>query len=879
MTAWRAALRLARRDALRHKWRSLLIVVLILAPVAAATGVDVLYRTQTSPALERERAFGGADAVLYPNYTQDSTGVATTGLTQDQVERALPAGSRVLFEQTKGEAIFAAPGHLAEASYLITNNLGDPLTRANARLKSGRAPKTGEVAISPKLADKLGLPGDGIGATISLRDGASAKVSGIARDPFCLSCALVVVPGNSDLARDLNADAGNVDGAYYIDLPKQFENASIEQLRDLRELDLYVQLRSQSSSYEIGLGDLSRASGEDLKAAALVTLVAGLGLLEVVLLAGTAFAVGARRQTRDLGMIAAQGGSPGDLRRVVLAQGLLLGLVGAVAGVAAGIGGVIAARPLLERINNEVMIGIHFGWTELLVVALVGVGSGLAAAMFPAITAGRRRIVDALAARFPVPTARSRWAPLFGGVLIAGGVTLSLVASSLMSSGPSQWFEYGPASQFADYRGERGGRLDDTTGSIAILVGVFVVVAGLLLLAPALLAALAKLAGRLPVTLRLATRDAARHRHRTGPATAAIAVAVGGAVAISCLIASDREGTERFEADAVPDRVIALDQQNAVDEALLTQATAAVREAIPGAEVLPVRRLETSPRSGAEPAAGLFVLSDDRGWFGSPGWVSVGDPDLVVLASGRVASREDAAAALAAGKAVVFDGGLLAPDGTISVGRISGPGDDASRGEIRVPAVALPHDRPYDYLPQVFLPESVVAAQGWTTSTSYVLLSYPPESRDQAGAAIAAAEALGIPVVSSNEEKDYTRMIRVGLTGAAALIALLGVAMCVALSAAEGRPDLATLSAIGAPPSRRRRLAGAQALVLAALGVALGLGFGFYFAHAARPATGASETIVPWGDLLLTVAAVPLLAVGVAMLGSVGRVPLTRRAD
>ncbi|WP_019874897.1 ABC transporter permease [Sporichthya polymorpha] len=875
MTAWRAALRLARRDALRHKWRSLLIVVLILAPVAAATGVDVLYRTQTSPALERERAFGGADAVLYPNYTQDSTGVATTGLTQDQVERALPAGSRVVFEQTKGEAIFAAPGHLAEASYLITNHLGDPLTRANAHLKSGRAPKTGEVAISPKLADKLGLAGDGIGATISLRDGASAKVSGIARDPFCLSCALVVVPGNSDLARDLNADAGNVDGAYYIDLPKQFENASIEQLRDLRELDLYVQLRSQSSSYEIGLGDLSRASGEDLKAAALVTLVAGLGLLEVVLLAGTAFAVGARRQTRDLGMIAAQGGSPGDLRRVVLAQGLLLGLVGAVAGVAAGIGGVVAARPLLERINNEVMIGIHFGWTELLVVALVGVGSGLAAAMFPAITAGRRRIVDALAARFPVPTARSRWAPLFGGVLIAGGVTLSLIASSLMSSGPSQWFEYGPSDRLSEFTGSSEGRLDDTTGSIAILVGVFVVVAGLLLLAPALLAALAKLAGRLPVTLRLATRDAARHRHRTGPATAAIAVAVGGAVAISCLIASDREGTERFEADAVPDRVIALDDQSAVDRAQLAQATAAVQQVIPGATVLPIELAASPPDASAVDNyfSPLQVVNPEGGTWAI---VGIGNPDVVALASGRVAGADVAKDALDDGKAVVFDRDLVETDGRIA---IQGTDADGEERTVRLAAVVLPRDQAYTQLPGAFVPRSFAESQGWEIEQSMTLLSYPAESREQAGAAIAAAEALGIPVISSNEEKDYTRMIRVGLTAAAALIALLGVAMCVALSAAEGRPDLATLSAIGAPPSRRRRLAGAQALVLAVLGVALGLGFGFYFAHAARPATGASETIVPWGDLLLTVAAVPLLAVLVAMLGSVGRVPLTRRAD
>jgi putative ABC transport system permease protein len=881
MSAARAAFRLARRDALRHRWRSLLIVILILAPVAAATGVDVIYRTQTSPALEKERAFGGADAAIYLNYGED----ARKGVTQDQIEAALPTGSRVVYQQAQRETVFTAPGHLAGISYLITDHLGDPLIRQRVRLESGQAPHGNEVAISPKVADKLGLEGDGIGSTIALRDGTSAKVSSSVRDPFCLSCPIIVVPTGSEMATALNQGVtGPLDGAFYVDLPPGDNSAAVV---PLQELGAYVQLRENYQSYEIGLGDLGRAGEDQLKAAALVTLVAGLGLLEVVLLAGTAFAVGARRQTRDLGMIAAQGGSPGDLRRVVLAQGLLLGLIGAVTGVLAGIGGVLAAKPLLERINNEVMVGVHFGMTEVLIVAMIGVASGLAAALFPAITAGRRSTVDALASRFPVPTARSKWAPLFGGVLIAGGVTLSLLASYLMSGDGSI---FGP--QLVETSAGRG-RLDDTSGSIAILVGVFIVVGGLLLVAPALLALLAKLAGRLPATMRLATRDAARHRHRTGPATAAIAVAVGGAVAISCLIASDREGKDRFEAHAVPDRVIALDKQNAVDSTQMEAATAAVQRVIPGATVLQVMSPAVpvpddspavSTRGDRARPAGLICADDcSQMYVRDPSdsvggiLVGIGDPDLVVLASGRVVDRAAAAAALDAGKAIVFDADLI-DDGkiTIETGLFD---DDGSAKTVTTPAVALSGSEPYNELPQAFVPTSFVAAQKWETVQGTTLLSYPPESREQAGAAIAAAEALGIPVISSAEEKDYTRLVRVGLTAAAALIALLGVAMCVALSAAEGRPDLATLSAIGAPPGRRRRLAGAQALVLAGIGVVLGLGFGFYFARAARPATGASATIVPWSDLMLTVAAVPLLAVLVAMLGSVGRVPLTRRAD
>ena len=54
----------------------------------------------------------------------------------------------------------------------------------------------------------------------------------------------------------------------------------------------------------------------------MATLIAGIGLLEVVLLAGRPpFAVGARRQTRDLGLVAASGGSAHHVRRIVLAKG------------------------------------------------------------------------------------------------------------------------------------------------------------------------------------------------------------------------------------------------------------------------------------------------------------------------------------------------------------------------------------------------------------------------------------------------------------------------------------------------------------------------------------------------------------------------------
>ena len=53
-SAWRAALRIARRDALRATGRSALIVAMIALPVVGVTGADIVARsTQLSP---QERA-------------------------------------------------------------------------------------------------------------------------------------------------------------------------------------------------------------------------------------------------------------------------------------------------------------------------------------------------------------------------------------------------------------------------------------------------------------------------------------------------------------------------------------------------------------------------------------------------------------------------------------------------------------------------------------------------------------------------------------------------------------------------------------------------------------------------------------------------------
>ena len=63
LTGWRLSLRLARRDALRSRGRSILVLFMIALPVLAVTAADVVIQTQdVSSAESLDRRLGAADA-------------------------------------------------------------------------------------------------------------------------------------------------------------------------------------------------------------------------------------------------------------------------------------------------------------------------------------------------------------------------------------------------------------------------------------------------------------------------------------------------------------------------------------------------------------------------------------------------------------------------------------------------------------------------------------------------------------------------------------------------------------------------------------------------------------------------------------------------
>jgi putative ABC transport system permease protein len=307
---------------------------------------------------------------------------------------------------------------------------------------------------------------------------------------------------------------------------------------------------------------LRNKAAPTLDAAAFVVLAAGMGLLEVVLLAGPAFAVGARRSKRVLALLAATGGDRRQVRDVVLAQGLVLGLLGAAVGVTLGIGLGLVALPLLERLDDTIFPDPVIRPMELLALGGVGVVTAVLAALLPARGVSRQDVSLALAGRREPVRTRAR-VPVLGVALTAAGFAGVLAGV-------------------------------DQRSAVGILAGAALGQVGLVLCTPTLVRLVGRTGRFLPLTPRLAVRDAARNVGRTAPAVAAVMAAVAGVVASSIFAASLSERDARSYTPRLPSGQVQVELADRATPADLDAVEQAVRGVIPVERLVAVRTTDGS---------------------------------------------------------------------------------------------------------------------------------------------------------------------------------------------------------------------------------------------------------------------------------------------
>jgi putative ABC transport system permease protein len=242
-----------------------------------------------------------------------------------------------------------------------------------------------------------------------------------------------------------------------------------------------------------------------------------LGILLIAMVAAGGFTVLAQRRLRSIGMLAAQGATVSNIRLVVRANGVATGVVGAVAGFALGLVAWLAYRPHVEASAHHVIGVFQLPWTVVWVSVILAVLAAYAAAVRPARAIARVPIVTALSGRPPAPKAARHLTVPFG----LGFLALAFFLLGLAGAGVG-----------GDTSGASTAQLDEVAG------GLIALVVAVVLLSPACLSVLARLGRWTPVMVRLALRDLARYRARSGPALAAIGLSVLIASMVSVLSAA-----------------------------------------------------------------------------------------------------------------------------------------------------------------------------------------------------------------------------------------------------------------------------------------------------------------------------------------------------
>jgi putative ABC transport system permease protein len=896
MRSWLVALRIARREARRAKGRTALIIAMIALPVFALAFAATTFDMQRLTPHERvERLMGSADGIVYHtgNTTdqEDEQFAATQMLTGSDdhphepatILPLLPSGSTATGVQFGAVTVDTASGVAGVSAYALDAN--SPITRGLVYIFHGRAPRAAnEVALSPNAMAHIGVR---VGQRVAIHPGGSLIVVGVAEVGGRIDDSMLFAP---------TAALPSMTGYWLIQQPSPL---LIDEIHRLNAAGYQAQSRAYFLNPPLtllGTGSSEVVAG--LSTFSVGTIVAGLGLLEVVLLAGPAFAVGARRRQRDLALIATNGGTPSVLRRIVLADGIVCGGAAAILGIVAGIGLALGVRGLLEAHLWHARFGAdRVSPLWLTGIAGVAIVTGLLGALVPAFTAARQEIVLALAGRRGIQRSRLRWAFVGVSLIVLGAVGAT----------------YGAYTHTAN----------------TVLAGLVAGEFGIVLCTPTIVGWVARLGRFLPLTPRIALRDASRRRAAAAPAISAVMAAVAGSIALTVYLGASEQGGSTYRPSApIGTAFMAANPPPSADGRATIQtaaqqaaATNGLRTSLlsvfPGTHPIAFTRLGCIGESGCnvplvlpddhqcpysagpdlsradQKRARADARCDNSSTFsnGDGSQIVTDDPTLVATVTGLSGARLDAAVS------TLRHGGVLTADasyvehghGTVTAA------DEADVGGTGVGSPILPITVPAFVTPMggsseepILSPALAAKLHRPVTAIGLVVRLPDVPTRAQQDRLQKAIGNVGGSLYIETGNPTRPSPIPLMLAIAAGIIALGAAGIATGLAAADSRHDLTTLAAVGATPRVRRSLSLAQSGIIAGLGALLGSIAGFGAAAAILSGINAQwadtwpgpqlfRISVPWTNFGISLVIVPVVAMAAAGLLTRSRLPSERR--
>jgi putative ABC transport system permease protein len=588
--------------------------------------------------------------------------------------------------------------------------------------------------------------------------------------------------------------------------------------------------------------------------ATLILVVEVLGLAFIGLVSVASFSVMAQRRLRALGMLSAIGATERNLRLVMIAGGLVVGVAAALAGAAIGLAAWFAYAPTLQQATGHAVDAANLPWWAFAIAVVFAIATSVLASRRPGKTMAAVPVVAALSGR-PAPPKAVHRSAVPGVIVFAFGLLCLAFAGG----------QAGPPG---------GGNGPNPGGLLVLLGGLVGAIAGLILLAPLAIGVLAPGADRrLPVAIRIALRDLVRYRARSGAALAAVTFAVFLATVI-CLVGSERTANPLnpsgpslsssqlvVTAGSSPGAGM-MNMLTGAQEARLGRQLNGLAASLHARSAVPLETAARLSDSGASPHSNFT------------GSVYVAKPQLLAT-YGIKASQ------IAPGTDVLTARPGLA--GLAGMEMIWGSAGSCSGRCLGIPAVPGAHGGPPCTLgndcvaspsiqtvgslpsgtdaPNTVITEYAVRKYHLQTQLSGWLIQAPaPLTAAQIRAARRVVLAYQAPLEIASGGTDFGEIAGVG-TALGIVIALGVLAASVGLIRSETAPDLRTLTATGASATTRRTITAATAAALGLLGAVLGMAFALaaslVWAHASLSALFGD---VPLADVLILLLGLPLIA-------------------
>ncbi|MDO0916878.1 ABC transporter permease [Streptomyces sp. DT2A-34] len=834
------------RSFLAHKGRLLLSALAVILSVAFVAG-SLIFSETVSRTFDRLFASTAADVTVTPKETLDETVPSGQTLT-------LPASLADRLARVQGVAAARAEvdvdgltvadedresvGPTTGAPTIGT--AWNPTERSPVELTSGHAPEGDAQALidadtadskDVRIGDRLTVIGQegsfpvevvGIatftttnpGAALVFFDPATAQTKLLGDPKAATGISVDAAEGVSDteLKRRVADALGTDAGTYELRTAEEQAESDVEQLGGFLDIIKYVMLG-----------------------------FAGVAVLVGVFLIVNTFSMLIAQRTRELGLLRALGADRRQVRRSVLAEALLLGLVGSTLGLAAGIGLAVGLIELMGLMGMNIRTTeMVIGWGTPVVAYVVGLGVTFVAAYLPARRAAGVSPMAALADAEIADIGRPlRLRAVVGSVVGAAGAA-ALVGCAVSSE----------------------------TSSAASLLGLGVlltliatVIAGPLLVRPVIRV----LGGAFPALFgpvgRMSQRNALRNPRRTGATAAALMV---GLALVGGMSVASASMTKSF--DQQIDKTLGADfvVQNSNFVPFPPEITDKIRDT-EGAGLV-VRSQFTT--------IAVRLPDGDRVKTTAAGY----QPELDEVANITYA-QGDSAAALADGRLAMDKD--FAEDHGVRVGStLPVEFQGGRRAELTVGALTDQESA------------EGFGAQGGIYFGLGTLEKYAPGGQDAAVYVNAASGTSSddlraglektlapYPQVQVRDIADYKELVHdqiavllylvYALLGLAIIIAVLGVVNTLALSVVERTREIGLLRAIGLARRQLRRMIRLESVVIAVFGAVLGLALGLVWGVCTQQVLalqGMTALAIPWGTIVAVVIGSAVVGIVAALL-------------